>query len=335
MRPPLYIFFTLLTIFALPAHAVKRDQLLCKEYLLHSSVEAQCGENCATYSFKNLLEGLIRRRLSSEYGLLAMAEAELSSRLEAFARRSFDPRKIGELPTDHRLVSSIEPLIYFTQNGVLEASDFPNSGDRYEFQEKFGMDLTSENINALYERNLSLFTSTIESAKRNDPAAEIQIIKFVNEAEALKVFVSQYREKGLKKWSRYFGQYSFEVGILANDKIPKSVSTYMENVVGRFLQNSKLVSISKLSLVDFKKRALTQLKNNGPFLLGENLVKGDPGHLLLAVGLVPLPEGPRIILRDSAPSPEDPTKGTFLEAQPSILGTDHYWLFVIPQEKNR
>jgi hypothetical protein len=82
-------------------------------------VEKQCGPTCAIYAFKNVLEGLIRRKLSAEYALLAMAAMDLQTRDKVLSTREYNSERYKELWVHNpNAIFGVDGLISFANYGI-------------------------------------------------------------------------------------------------------------------------------------------------------------------------------------------------------------------------
>jgi hypothetical protein len=285
-------------------------------------VERQCGPTCAIYAFKNVLEGLIRRKLSAEYALLAMSAMDLQARDKALSMREYNPERYGEI--------SIDGLISFANYGIYLASDFPYARAARIFKERFGYDLKGENILLIHSKAIEHMNASIEAAGLGDlPRAEEEIVRYRALSKDFQRYMSGISRSAKGEWQRRFADYKFEIIQVRKNAFSERRAGLYKYLIQTWLPDPSVVSVINYSSERFNARVLHSLVAGQPiYISGRNDGKDD-GHAVVGFAYLRHPEQLMAVRNSGVQDAEDPSQGAIQAIDFDKVGTS-YDFAIIP-----
>jgi hypothetical protein len=279
-------------------------------------VEKQCGPTCAIYAFKNVLEGLIRRKLSAEYALLAMTAMDLQMRDKALPTREYD-------------LGGVDGLIAFANYGIYLANDFPFARAARIFKERFGRDLSSENILLIHAEAIKHMNASIEAAHSDDLArAEEEIGRYRALSKQFQRYMSGISRSAKSEWQRRYSDYRFEVVQVRKDAFSERQAGWYKYLFQTWLPDPSLASVINYSSERFNARVLHTLIGGRPIYIARH----NDDRAVVAFAYLGDPEPLMAVRNSGVPDAEDFSQGAIQAIDFDKVGTD-YDFAIIPVSK--
>jgi hypothetical protein len=285
-------------------------------------VERQCGPTCAIYAFKNVLEGLIRRKLSAEYALLAMTAMDLQARDKALSMREYNPERYAEI--------SIGGLISFANYGIYLANDFPFARAARIFKERFGYDLKGENILLIHAKAVEHMDTSIEAARLgNLTRAEEEIVRYRTLSKDFQRYMSGISRSAKGEWQRRFADYKFEIIQVRKNAFSERQAGWYKYLVQTWLPDPSVASVINYTSERFNARVLHSLIAGQPIYISRRNDGQDDGHAVVGFAYLRHPEPLMAVRNSGVQDAEDPLQGAIQAIDFDKVGTS-YDFAIIP-----
>jgi hypothetical protein len=297
-------------------------------------VEKQCGPTCAIYAFKNVLEGLIRRKLSAEYALLAMAAMDLQTRDKVLSTREYNSERYKELSVHNpNAIFGVDGLISFANYGIYLANDFPFARAARIFKERFGRDLSSENILLIHAEAIKHMNASIEAARLGDLArAEEEIVRYRALSKDFQRYMSGISRSAKSEWQRRYSDYRFEVVQVRKDAFSERQAGWYKYLFQAWLPDPALASVINYSSERFNARVLHTLIGGRPIYIATRNDGKDDGHAVVGFAYLRDPEPLMAVRNSGVQDAEDFSQGAIQSIDFYKVGT-YYDFAIIPIAK--